>query len=42
MSNWEFKDDQDISWWHCGQPGYWEGEEVYCSKCQTKLEEGAE
>jgi hypothetical protein len=39
MSNWELKDDQDISWWHCGQAGYWEGEEVYCSKCQAKLED---
>jgi hypothetical protein len=39
MSNWELKDDQDISWWHCGRPGYWEDDEVYCSKCQAKLED---
>ena len=39
MSNWEFKDDQDISWWHCNRPAYWENDDVYCSKCQEKLEE---
>jgi len=40
MSKWELKEDSDVSWWHCGRPSYWESEEVYCSKCQTKLEEG--
>jgi hypothetical protein len=41
MSKWELKEDSDISWWHCGRSGYWEGQDVYCSKCQTKLEEVA-
>lgn len=39
VSDWELKDDQDISWQHCGRAAYWEGEEVYCSKCQAKLED---
>lgn len=39
MSKWELKEDSEVSWWHCGRAGYWEGQEVYCSKCQTKLEE---
>lgn len=38
MSAWELKEDSEVSWWHCGRAGYWEGQEVYCSKCQTKLE----
>ena len=37
--NWEMKEDSDISWWHCGRAGYWEGDDVYCSKCQTKMQE---
>ena len=41
MSKWELKEDSDVSWWHCGRSGYWEGQDVYCSKCQTKLEEVA-
>jgi hypothetical protein len=42
MSNWEVKEDAEISFWHCGRPAYWEGQDVYCSKCQTKLEEKGE
>jgi hypothetical protein len=41
MSKWELKEDQDISWWHCDRAGYWEGDDVYCSKCQNKLDEVA-
>ena len=41
MSKWELKEDSDVSWWHCGRAGYWEGDDVYCSKCQTKLQEVA-
>jgi hypothetical protein len=41
MSKWELKDDSEVSWWHCDRAGYWEGQDVYCSKCQTKLEEVA-
>lgn len=29
--------DSDVSWQHCGRPAYWEGEDVYCSKCQEQL-----
>lgn len=28
---------KDISFEHCGRPAYWEEGEVYCSKCQIKL-----
>jgi len=41
MSKWEIKEDSEVSWWHCDRAGYWEGQDVYCSKCQTKLEEVA-
>jgi hypothetical protein len=41
MNKWELKEDSDVSWWHCDRAGYWEGQDVYCSKCQTKLEEVA-
>ena len=41
MSKWEMKENSDVSWWHCSRPGYWEGDDVYCSKCQNKLEEVA-
>jgi hypothetical protein len=37
IDKWELKENQDISWWHCGRAGYWEGDDVYCSKCQNKL-----
>ena len=36
---WVSTPDLDISFQHCGRPAYWEGDEVYCSKCQTKLED---
>lgn len=39
MSKWEMKENSDVSWWHCSRPGYWEGDDVYCSKCQNKLED---
>lgn len=39
---WELKEDQDISLWHCGRPGYWDGDDVYCSKCQDKHQGEAE
>jgi hypothetical protein len=35
---WERNEQADISFWHCGQPAYWEGDDVYCSKCQEKME----
>ena len=40
---WEINEDDAVSFWHCGRPGYWEynedtdDDEVYCSKCQTML-----
>jgi hypothetical protein len=39
MKGWVTYEDREISFWHCDRAGYWEGQEVYCSKCQTKLEE---
>jgi len=47
MSKWEVIDG-DVSWQHCGRPAYWdydtdtEDMEVYCSKCQEMLTDGAE
>ena len=38
-SKWVSTPDLDISFQHCGRPAYWEGDEVYCSKCQTKLDD---
>ena len=38
MSEWVSTPDKDISFEHCGRPAYWQGEQVYCSKCQTKLD----
>lgn len=37
-NDWVMHVSADTSWWHCGRPGYWEDDEVYCSKCQTKME----
>jgi len=34
---WKLHEEADISWWHCDQPGYWEGDNVYCSKCQEVM-----
>ena len=47
MSTWQLIDG-DVSWQHCGRPAYWdydtdtEDMEVYCSKCQEMLTDGAE
>ena len=38
-ATWEYRENLEISWWHCGRAGYWEGESVYCSKCQNEMEE---
>lgn len=41
---WEIHEDSDVSFWHCGRPGYWDyndetgDDEVYCSKCQSMLD----
>lgn len=37
MAKWELHEENDISWWHCGRPGYWVDEDVVCSKCQEVL-----
>jgi hypothetical protein len=39
ITAWESKEDAEISFWHCGRPAYWEDDDVYCSKCQTKMED---
>jgi hypothetical protein len=39
MSEWVSTPDKDISFEHCGRPAYWEGDQVYCSKCQEMLDE---
>ena len=36
---WVMREALDISWEHCGRPAYWEDDKVYCSKCQTSLDE---
>jgi zinc-ribbons len=38
-NGWVFTPDLDISFQHCNRPAYWEGGEVYCSKCQVQLED---
>ena len=46
LDSWVFTPDKDISFEHCGRPAYWEGERVFCSKCNEEyvepdqLEEG--
>lgn len=37
MSGWVLHVGADNSWWHCDRAGYWEDDEIYCSKCQTPL-----
>lgn len=37
MDGWVLHDEADVSWSHCDRPAYWEGEDVYCSKCQELL-----
>lgn len=39
MTNWVHTEEKDVSFEHCGIPAYWQDDEVYCSKCQEKLEE---
>jgi Zn finger protein HypA/HybF involved in hydrogenase expression len=39
ITAWESKEDAEISFWHCGRPAYWENDDVYCSKCQSKMED---
>ena len=39
MTGWVYTPEKDSSFEHCGQPAYWEGEDVYCSKCQELLED---
>jgi hypothetical protein len=34
---WTMVAHKNISWEHCGRPAYWEGDDVYCSKCQSPL-----
>jgi hypothetical protein len=41
MNEWQLKEESDVSFWHCGRPAYWENDDVYCSKCQTKMKEVA-
>jgi hypothetical protein len=37
--SWNSTPTKDISFEHCGRPAYWEEGEVYCSKCQIKMED---
>jgi hypothetical protein len=39
MSKWIETPEKDISFEHCGRAAYWEDDELYCSKCQEKLED---
>jgi hypothetical protein len=34
---WVSTPDLDISFQHCGRPAYWEGDEVFCNKCNEQL-----
>jgi hypothetical protein len=42
MDNWVITEEKEISFEHCRRPAYWEGEQVYCSKCQEMLPEVSE
>jgi hypothetical protein len=35
-TDWWFNESYD-GFYHCGRASYWEGESVYCSKCQDEL-----
>lgn len=37
MTGWVSTPDLDISFQHCGRPAYWEGEDVFCSKCNVRM-----
>lgn len=37
-NSWVVTEHKDISFEHCNRPAYWDNDEVYCSKCSTKLE----
>lgn len=40
MNNgWVLHEESDFSWWHCDRPGFWEDDEVYCSKCLRTLDD---
>ena len=36
---WVSTPDKEISFEHCGRPAYWEGEDVFCNKCNAKMGE---
>lgn len=36
--NWWFNESYQ-GFYHCRQPAYWEGDNVYCSKCQQEMGE---
>ena len=40
-TKWVCVDELDVSFQHCGRPAYWEGNNVYCSKCQEMLGDDA-
>tara|TARA_R110000803_G_scaffold11479_2_gene34222 strand:+ start:311 stop:469 length:159 start_codon:yes stop_codon:yes gene_type:complete len=39
FDGWTHTPDLDISFQHCGRPAYWEGDDVFCNKCNTKMGE---
>lgn len=41
-AGWVYTEEKDISFEHCGQPAYWDGDLVFCSKCQEQLPETEE
>lgn len=37
FTGWQHSPELDVSFAHCGRSAYWEGEQVFCSKCQEEL-----
>jgi hypothetical protein len=36
-NGWVSTPDKEISFQHCGRPAYWEGDDVFCNKCNEEL-----
>ena len=34
---WTNTEEKDISFEHCNRPAYWEGEDIYCSRCGERM-----
>ena len=37
--DWVYTPEKHVSFEHCGRPAYWEGDDVFCNKCNAKMGE---